>query len=401
MKVTSILPLVAVSALAMSAASNQSPAVAAPKSQKVEVGAYYFPGYHSEPRMDTYHPANWNEWQLMKDAKPRYPGHQQPKVPLWGYEDESDIKAMEKKIQAAADYNVDAFIFDWYDYDGPFLEKPLNQAFLKAKNRNKVKFALMWANHDWLNIMPRRAGEPEPLIFPGKVTNESFDRICDHVIKDYFSQPNYWKINGKPYFSIYDLGKLLESFGTTEATKAAFNRFRAKTIAAGFPGLDLNVVLWGNYVLPGESEPARYSRLVKVLGIDSATSYVWIHYAGMPTLETPYNDVFDRYIGAWDKIRDDISVPYYPNVSIGWDQSPRMAQDQEYSRFGVNTIGGNTPERFEEALRFTKNRLLQDPNGPRVITINSWNEWTEGSYLEPDTINKFGYLKAVKNVFGK
>jgi hypothetical protein len=33
------------------------------------------------------------------------------------------------------------------------------------------------------------------------------------------------------------------------------------------------------------------------------------------------------------------------------------------------------------------------------MNINCWNEWTEGSYLEPDTKNKFGYLEAVKSVF--
>ncbi|RYG70608.1 hypothetical protein EON80_07490, partial [bacterium] len=128
MKIASFLPFLVVSTLAMSTLPTQS-AAAAPKPRKVEVGAYYFPGYHSEPRMDSYHPKDWNEWQLMKEAKPRYPGHYQPKIPLWGYEDESDIKVMEKKIAAAADHGVDAFIFDWYDYDGPFLEKPLNEAF--------------------------------------------------------------------------------------------------------------------------------------------------------------------------------------------------------------------------------------------------------------------------------
>lgn len=37
---------------------------------------------------------------------------------------------------------------------------------------------------------------------------------------------------------------------------------------------------------------------------------------------------------------------------------------------------------------------------PKLITVNSWNEWTEGSYLEPDTVNGFGYLEAVRRVFG-
>ena len=73
------------------------------------------------------------EWELVKAAKPRFPGHQQPKVPLWGYTDESDPKVMAQKIAAAADHGIDAFIFDWYYYnDGPFLDRPIDIGFLKA-----------------------------------------------------------------------------------------------------------------------------------------------------------------------------------------------------------------------------------------------------------------------------
>ena len=64
----------------------------------------------------------------------------------------------------------------------------------------------------------------------------------------------------------------------------------------------------------------------------------------------------------------------------------------------TSVITGNTPEKFENALRLTKERLLADPKGPRILNINCWNEWTEGSYLEPDTVNGMGYLEAVKKV---
>ena len=41
----------------------------------------------------------------------------------------------------------------------------------------------------------------------------------------------------------------------------------------------------------------------------------------------------------------------------------------------------------------------QAPNN-RILTINAWNEWTEGSYLEPDTVHGMRYLEAIRKVFG-
>ncbi len=34
-----------------------------------------------------------------------------------------------------------------------------------------------------------------------------------------------------------------------------------------------------------------------------------------------------------------------------------------------------------------------------LVTINSWNTWSEGSYLEPHQEFGYGYLEAIKKVF--
>ena len=374
------------------------------KTNPITVACYYFPNYHpSDSRNQEFKGEGWSEWELVKEARPRFESHHQPKVPLWGYTDESDPAQMAQKIDAAANHGIDAFIFDWYWFDdGPFLERGLDNGFLKASNNDRIKFSLMWANHDWIDIHPHKRDRQAKTLYKGVFKKKTFDNACDHVIEKYFKHPSYWTIEGKPYFSIYELNKLMQSFGSVEATRAALDEFREKARAAGLPGIHLNAVVWGRSILPGEQKAANPADVVKQLGFDSVTSYVWIHHVSLPKMQTDYKYVHDKYFEYWTQAEEMFDVPYYPNVTMGWDSSPRADQEDEYGNFGypfMHTISGNTPERFEETLLATQQRL-QKSQEPRILTINCWNEWTEGSYLEPDTINKMAYLEAVKNVFG-
>jgi hypothetical protein len=206
MKISSIV-VVAILAFAGGVRAEQRPA------DDVFVACYYFGNYHpSDRRNEALKGKGWSEWELVKQAKPRFPGHVQPRVPLWGYTDESDPKEMARKIDAAADHGIKA---------------------------------------------------------------------------------------------------------------------------------------------PADRQYA---------------------------------------------------MPFFPNVTMGWDSSPRAHHDDAFDASGypfMNTISGNTPARFQEALTLTRRRLLAEPAGPRVVTINCWNEWTEGSYLEPDTVHGMAYLEAVLAVFGR
>ena len=88
---------------------------------------------------------------------------------------------------------------------------------------------------------------------------------------------------------------------------------------------------------------------------------------------------------------------------MGWDSSPRTIQSEKWKPVGypyMNMICDNTPENFRYALEETRIRLEQQ-NIPQILNINCWNEWTEGSYLEPENLHGMAYLEAVKSVFVK
>jgi hypothetical protein len=375
------------------------------KTGKYQVGVYYFPNYHFDKRNQQRLGKDWTEWKLIKEAKPRFPGHDQPKIPLWGYTDEADPRVMAQKINAASSHGINAFIFDWYYYnDGPFLETGLENGFMKAKNRDKMKFAIMWANHNWLDIFPATHGKAGKQLYPGVITPDTWNKMTDYIITKYFKNPSYWKINNSPYFSVYDLANFISIFGTTEKAAKAIVEFRKKTIAAGFRDLDMNAVLWQSTTLPGTNTVASPNEVVKKLGFNSVSSYVWIHHTVLdhfPTLN--YDTIKNRYFKYALNAFKTLSVPYYPNVSMGWDPTPRTNQSTPWGNYGypyTPVIVGNTPAAFKKALFEARTMLDKYARGPKVLTINSWNEWTEGSYIEPDNVHKFQYLDAIKAVFG-
>ena len=368
------------------------------------VAAYYFGNYHVDKRNEQAHGPRWTEWNLVKAATPRFPGHRQPRIPLWGYEDESDPEVFEKKIDAAARSSIDAFIFDWYWYaDGPFLEAALTGGYLGASNNRDVKFAVMWANHDWFDIHPAKMLGPPTLQFVGAIGTEAFDAMVDRLLK-LFQHPSYLRVNGRPYFSIYELYRFIQGFGGVEGAAQALQSMRSKVRALGFPGLHVNAITWGVKLLPGQSEVTNLPELLDRLHIDSATSYVWIHHTRFANaFTTEYLDIRNQYERYRATAAKALGRPYFPNATVGWDSTPRTCQTDNY-RLGAypytSVIVNNTPEAFRDALQSAKTFALTNlAPSDRIITLNSWNEWTEGSYLEPDTVTRMGYLDAVREVF--
>ncbi|HET7117463.1 MAG TPA: glycoside hydrolase family 99-like domain-containing protein [Hanamia sp.] len=432
--------------------------------RKYTVAIYYWPNFHKDAFMQSKKGIGWTEWEVVKNAKPKFEGHYQPKIPLWGYRDESDPREMARNIDVMADAGIDSIIFDWYRYDddingGVMLEKALQEGFLKAPNRNGIKFSLMWANHDFIDCFPFAPGksfENAAIWRKGEVGQLAFKRHTQDAIESYFNQPNYWLIKGCPYFSIYRLDKLIRGLGSIANTRDALQDFRARVKAAGFPDLHLNIVDSGATLtneIPKLAHAEATEDKIKVIRdllfeirADSATMYTWVHHlwpmlvrnseenkedsknsafgfksdrpakqednnkkysegkanyteteilqnahdAGIIAVD--YSEYGARAMKVLDERLKDLGVTYFPHVSMGWDGSPR--------NYSMGMVLNNSPKKWEGFLRETKSWIDQHPESDGIVTLNSWNEWVEGSYIEPDTVHGIQYLEAVRKVFG-
>ncbi len=193
---------------------------------------------------------------------------------------------------------------------------------------------------------------------------------------------------------IYDLQNLINGLGGVAATKEALDWFRNETVSAGFPGLHLQVVSWGekNLNLSGvdDGKKAKMRDVTAQIKFDSITHY---QFAQFVDINRDYHQVVPDVRQEWARIDREYGIPYFPHVSIGWDNNPR------FKEFFPNILKNNTPEEFRHALAYAKEYIDAHPEQAPLITINSWNEWTEASYLQPDNLYGYSYLEAVKSVF--
>jgi len=149
-------------------------------------------------------------------------------------------------------------------------------------------------------------------------------------------------------------------------------------------------------------------KLFKAVNPASVTSYCYVHHYQPPASQFPtmkYADALAANEKAWGEFAKRFGpAPYFPNVSMGWDPSPRCLQSDTFENQGypwMHVFTDNTPATFKDGLQRAKNHIDKSGLKRKVVTINAWNEWTEGSYLLPDTKNGTKYLEAIRDVFGE
>jgi hypothetical protein len=363
--------------------------------QKYDIAAFVWPSYSgNDPRTLIYWPEGMGEWQTVRDARPKFPGHVEPRKPLWGFVNEANPDVMEMQINAAVRHGVNVFIYDWYWYDNrPFLEDCVNDGFLGAKNNEQMQFYLMWANHNASYLWDKRNSyDWSTVVWDGSADRAKFETICRRIIEKYFSRPNYYKINGKQAFAVFDLENLVKGFGGIKETQDAFAWFDRQAAEAGYGGVHFQLTLWGDHesCLPGGTK-MKDSALAPLLGFSSITNYQFCH---MTDIKRDYGVILEDIKKVWERYTS-FGINYIPHVSVGWDNNARFSLSQYHD----DIISGNTPEKIEEAFHAVKAFLERHHELPRLVTVNAWNEWTEGSYLQPDSLYGYKYLEAIRKVF--
>ena len=376
------------------------------KPDDLTVACYTFPNYHPSALHNRLYGPGWTEYNLIRAARPWFPGHQQPRTPLLGELDESRPETWERYNALAKQSGIDAFIWDWYWYDGaPALHEALEQGFLLSSNRNDVKFAVMWTNHPWYILYPTlrtdgRPAYPPSFDSPDMNLQEAW-RSLSYIASRYFHYPNYWRVNGKPVLCIWDPGRMVKRLGLNE-TRQLFADLRAFAVKLGHPGIHLHL-------------SGIYTPQCKELGFDTFGDYNpvdWVARANQPPrVEFPDYGVAaaDIVTKHWPYQARNGAVTYLPAVAPGWDSTPRYVPPSAPRPAAPNRdvwprcaiMANENPAAFKALVQAALAYLNDHPETPRIMTVACWNEWSEGHYLLPD--NRFGYgmLDALAEALGK
>lgn len=376
----------------------------------------YFPQLHAVPENDEWWGKGFTDWDNVKSAVPQFEGHYQPRVPLKNnYYDQSKIETLRAQIDLAKTHGVYGFCHYHYWFDGKqLLETPTN---LMLENKElDLPFCLSWANETWSRRWD--AQDHQILIkqtHPPK--QESWKKHYDYLIKAW-KDPRAIKVDGKPVFVIYRPQRI-------DKVDEMLAYWKVLALKDGLPGLYF--VFQKQYELPQRGCLDSFDATFQFQPFEAVASFELTHHCWfykffrMRILRRAVNKTFRmlpdyvqhllssfkaKYFGrltfydyeeVWRQIveiRPDIKLTTYPGAFVDWDNTARYKNRATF-------FNGASPQSFEKWFtKLTETMPLR--NLPEnFIFLNAWNEWSEGTYLEPDERFGYQYVDAVKKVLNK
>lgn len=341
-----------------------------PVAAKITLGAYIFPGWYRDAGRGDYpyrthdEDSEW-KWAVAKQPAPR---------PLLGFYDDSLPEVNDWHIKWALEHGLSFFAFDWYWNAGEKrLARTLEQGFLKAKYAPQMKFCIHWCNHalDW-----KRDGKPAPLDF----SKTALVQMTEYLADTYFKLPNYLTVDGRPVFMAFVPGALVQANGGPEGFRAVLEEMNRVLRAKGLKDLYFVALGGGNFAASGFSAATAYS----YYGTDLDSKYEWKRGHSIP-----YEDMVTHFDTMWQTYAKRPGIDYIVPVGSNWDDRPRARQN-------ARVITGKTPDLFEKHCRASLNYIDKRNN---LAIIEAWNEWGEGSFIEPDKEFGFAFLDRVRRVY--
>ncbi len=314
--------------------------------------AYYFPGWEADAKWDCIR----RGWALRK--------------PLLGYYDETSTECVDWQIKWAVENGIRCFLVDWYWVEGRQSLTHWFEAYRRARYRDLLQTAIMWANHN-------------P---PGTHSREDWRQVTREWIDRYFTLDGYYHINGKPAVFIWDASGIRNDLGGSAEVAAALAESQAMAREAGFVGIEF-------ITLQHHLNEEDVAKLVEE-GYNGNTSYhEWgeaLQLAPTPS-QGKYADIAATAPANWERRRE-LSQPlaYYPVVDTGWDSRPWHGNN-------ATAFHGRTAADFKSLLEAA--RRYCEKHNESIVILGPVNEWGEGSYIEPNVEFGFDMYEAVREVF--
>lgn len=375
-----------------------------------KVIAYYLPQYHAIPENDKWWGKGFTEWTNTKKAVPQFEGHYQPKTPLNdNYYDLNDVSVMEWQAKLAKKYGVYGFCYYHYWFKGgkKLLEMPVEQ--MLADPKVDIPFCLSWANENWTRNWD--GGNKEVIAEQDYGDKEDWEKHFLYLL-NFFKDPRYITFDGCPVLFVYK-PELIDCFNSM------VDYWKKRVAEEGFPGIKI-VCQFPNLLYSNDFNIRNFdkSRVDYFAKFEPASEQSFsFHQFGLTQWQRQVRQIKHMVYRVWDVLKKKFNLkgrrpvikgngplvcdydqcwnvilnrePCLENVINGgfvdWDNTARNKAGRLYV--------GSVPEKFEEYMT----ELLKKPSALNVVTVNAWNEWAEGAYLEPDTKHEYGYLEALKN----